>query len=79
MGTPGKNSSSGITQGLTLLTGLGMSVGIPMALGALLGDYLDERYGGGRGLLFTVVFLLGIGSGLYNGYRLLRRAAESTK
>lgn len=79
MGTPGKNSSSGIAQALALVTELGLSVGIPIALGALLGDYLDERYGGGRGLLFVVVFLLGLAAGLYNGYRLLRHAVESTK
>jgi len=78
MGTPGKSSFSGIAQGLALVTGLGLSVGIPIVLGALLGNYLDERYGG-RGLLFVVVFLLGLAAGLYNGYRLLRRAVESTK
>jgi hypothetical protein len=79
MGIPGKNASSGIAHGLALVTELGLSVGLPMALGALVGDYLDERYGGGRGLLFAVVFLVGIGAGLYSGYRLLRGAAESIK
>ncbi|HUW60977.1 MAG TPA: AtpZ/AtpI family protein [Candidatus Bathyarchaeia archaeon] len=79
MGTPGKSSSSGVAQGLALVTELGLSIGIPITLGALLGDYLEQRYGGRRGLLFAVVFLLGIGAGLYNGYRLLRHAVESTK
>ena len=78
MGTPGKGSSFGVAQGLALVTELGLSVAIPIALGALLGSYLDERYGG-HGLVFVPVFLLGLAAGLYNGYRLLRRAVELNK
>lgn len=78
MATPDKNSSKGIAMALALVTELGFGIGIPIVLGALLGDYLDERYGG-RGLIFVAVFLLGLASGLYNGYRLLRSAVERYK
>lgn len=78
MAGTGKNSFSGIAQALALVTELGFAISIPIVLGALLGSYLDERYGGG-GLIFVVVFLLGLASGLYNGYWLLRKAAEQNK
>jgi F0F1-type ATP synthase assembly protein I len=78
MGTADKGSSIGLAKGLALVTELGLSIGIPIALGALAGNYLDERYGG-RGLLFVLVFLLGLAAGLYSGYRLLRSAMDSVK
>ncbi|MCX5771836.1 MAG: AtpZ/AtpI family protein [Candidatus Hydrogenedentes bacterium] len=78
MGTPDKGPFFGVAKGLALVTELGLSTGVPIALGALVGSYLDERYGG-RGLIFVVVFLLGLAAGLYSGYRLLRYAVELNK
>lgn len=78
MASTGNKPFSGIAQALALVTELGFAISIPIALGALLGSYLDQRYSG-RGVIFVVVFLLGLASGLYNGYWLLRKAVEQTK
>ena len=77
MGTPGKSGMSGI-KAIALVTELGLGIAIPIVIGALAGSYLDQRYGG-NGLLFILVFLLGLASGIYNGYRLLRAAVEDFK
>jgi len=78
MGTPGKNSYKGALHALALVTELGFAIGLPIVFGAVVGNWLDKRYGG-RGVIFLAVFLLGLASGLYSGYRLLRNAVEHYK
>lgn len=78
MGNWGKGPYIGAAQALALVTVLGFAIGVPIVLGAVVGNYLDRRYGG-RGIIFAVFFILGLATGLYNGYRLLKNAVERYK
>jgi ATP synthase protein I len=54
------------------LAGLGFTIVVPIALGAILGSYLDG-YLHTRPLFLLLGLLLGLISGIYGAYRLLSR------
>jgi ATP synthase protein I len=51
---------------------LGLTVAIPIALGAILGSYLDGRFTTGH-LFVLLGLLLGLIAGIYGAYRLFSR------
>jgi F0F1-type ATP synthase assembly protein I len=53
------------------LVGLGFSLGIWIGGGAVLGHFLDERFGT-RPVLTLVLLVLGMAIGFYDAYRRLR-------
>lgn len=57
-----------------LVAGLALSLGLTTALGALLGQYLDGRWGTGPWLTL-VGTLTGLGAGFLEMWTMLRRVA----
>lgn len=55
-----------------LATNMGFSVGTPLFLGILAGNYLDKRFGG-HGLILTLMLLFGVIVGLYGAVRSLTK------
>ncbi|WP_151755211.1 AtpZ/AtpI family protein [Dictyobacter vulcani] len=56
---------------LGALSGMGFTVAIPIALGAILGNYLDGLLHTGP-LFILLGLLLGLISGIYGAYRLYK-------
>ncbi|GLV57477.1 hypothetical protein KDH_43130 [Dictyobacter sp. S3.2.2.5] len=56
---------------LGALSGMGFTVAVPIALGAILGNYLDGLLHTGP-LLILLGLLLGLISGIYGAYRLYK-------
>lgn len=52
---------------LTLFSQLGLSLAIPIILGALSGHWLDEKLGTGM-IFFVILLCLGIAGGFYGAY-----------
>ena len=60
-----------VPEALALLTQLGFTLALPIVLGALLGNYLDEKLG--TNVLFLIVFiLLGVAAGIIGAYHLVQ-------
>lgn len=65
-----KNEPPSVWQSLALMGQLGFIIAIPIALGTILGNYLDGLTQ--RGTLFLLLgLLLGLVTGIYGAYRLL--------
>lgn len=60
------------------LVGLGFSLAIWIGGGAVLGHFLDERFGT-RPVLTLVLLVLGLLIGFYDAYRRLRALVEQTE
>ncbi len=58
---------------LALMGQLGFTIAIPLALGAILGNYLDGTFHTSHFILLFGL-LLGLISGIYGAYRLFTRA-----
>lgn len=60
-----------VPEALALLTQLGFTLALPIVLGALLGNFLDETFG--TNVLFLIVFiLLGVAGGIIGAYHLVQ-------
>lgn len=73
--TPPRGPDIGTLKALALFGQLGLTVSLPLVGGALLGQYLDERWGT-RGLVFVGLTLLGLASGLYAAWRQIASALK---
>ncbi|MDD3168049.1 MAG: AtpZ/AtpI family protein [Eubacteriales bacterium] len=66
-----KNKKTGANAGLealTLLTQLGLTMAIPIVLGAVAGHWIDGKLG--TGMIFLLILLcLGIAGGIIGAYR----------
>lgn len=67
-----KNEPPSVWGSMALLGQLGFTVAIPIALGALGGNYLDSVVHTGH-LFLILGLLLGLISGVYGAYRLFAR------
>lgn len=56
---------------LSLVTQLGLTVGLPAVGGIWAGKWLDERLG--TGILAVIGLLLGLTAGMVSAYRLIKR------
>lgn len=69
--TEEKKGKSGMKTGLealALIPQLGLTIAIPIVLGAAAGHWLDEKLG--TGVIFSLILLfLGIGGGITGAYR----------
>lgn len=66
-----KPPSPTVLNTLGALSGMGFTVAIPIALGAILGNYLDGLLHTGP-LFILLGLLLGLISGIYGAYRLYK-------
>ncbi|GCE25813.1 hypothetical protein KDA_12970 [Dictyobacter alpinus] len=66
-----KPPSPTVLNTLGALSGMGFTVAIPIALGAILGNYLDGLLHTGH-LFILLGLLLGLISGIYGAYRLYK-------
>ena len=57
---------------IMLISEVGFAVAIPIVLGVVIGNFLDE-YVGGRGLVLTLFILAGIVAGIFSAYRALMK------
>lgn len=55
-------------EALALISQLGLTIGIPIVLGAVAGHWLDGKLGTGM-IFFLVLLLLGIAGGFAGAYR----------
>ncbi|HOC70639.1 MAG TPA: AtpZ/AtpI family protein [Candidatus Hydrogenedentes bacterium] len=64
-----------VVRGMGLASNLGLTVGVTVFLGVLLGNYLDEKVGG-KGILFSIIVILSVIVGLYGAIRAVRKSLE---
>ncbi len=64
-----------VVRGMGLASNLGLTVGVTVFLGVLLGNYLDEKVGG-KGILFSIIVILSVIIGLYSAVRAVRKSLE---
>ncbi|OQB42983.1 MAG: putative F0F1-ATPase [Candidatus Hydrogenedentes bacterium ADurb.Bin179] len=64
-----------VVRGMGLASNLGLTVGVTVFLGVLLGNYLDEKVGG-KGILFSIIVILSVIIGLYGAIRAVRKSLE---
>ncbi len=80
--TPKENkNTAGIGSGLeafALISQLGMTLALPIVLGAVAGNWLDERLGTGM-IFFLILLFLGIAGGLAGAYRLIADVGKRKK
>ncbi len=69
----GKKPPPTAYQTLGALGGMGFTIVVPIVLGAILGAYLDGQFHT-KPLLILLGLLLGLISGIYGAYRLLKRS-----
>jgi ATP synthase protein I len=67
-----KKPPSSVWEAMALVGGLGFTIAIPLALGTLLGNYLDGRTNH-EPLFLLLGLLVGLIVGIYGAYRLLAR------
>lgn len=72
-----KQNISNLVRGIGLATNMSVSIGVTAFLGVLAGNYLDERIGGGKGIIFSIVMLLSIVMGFYGAIRALLKAIDT--
>ncbi len=63
-----KDRVMNVVRSIGLASNLGLTVGVTVFLGVLLGNYLDEKVGG-RGILFSIIVVLSVIIGLYSAIR----------
>lgn len=69
-GNQNKNGWGTSLESLTLITQLGLTISIPIVLGAMAGRWLDGKFG--TGIVFSMLLLfLGIGGGIAGAYHLV--------
>lgn len=77
-GNQNKNAWGASLESLTLITQLGLTIAIPIVLGAMAGRWLDGRFE--TGTVFSILLLvLGIGGGITGAYHLVARVIKSKK
>lgn len=65
-------------QSLALFTQLGLTLAGPMVVGAVFGNWLDEKFG--TGWIWTVVFLiLGVYTGVSGAWKMIRTEVKRKK
>ena len=64
-----------VVRSMGLASNLGLTVGVTVFLGVLLGNYLDEKVGG-KGILFSIIVILSVIVGLYGAIRAVRKSLE---
>jgi len=64
-----------VVRSMGLASNLGLTVGVTVFLGVLLGNYLDEKVGG-KGILFSIIVILSVIIGLYGAIRAVRKSLE---
>lgn len=70
--------TSGGLEAITLVTHLGLTIAIPIVIGAAAGHWLDEKLG--TGVIFSLILLmLGIVGGLVGAYRLIVALGQKKK
>jgi len=67
-----KKPNPSVWGSLALIGQLGFTIAIPIALGAILGNYLDGKFNTHH-ILLLLGLLLGLISGIYGAYRLFTR------
>ena len=72
-----KNNVRNLVRGIGLAGNMGLSVGVTTFLGVLAGNFLDEKYGRGKGIIFSIVLVLSVVLGLYGAIRALLKALEA--
>lgn len=77
MKQPKSSHASGL-EALTLLSQLGLSLAIPIILGALAGHWLDGKLGTGM-LFFVILLCLGIAGGFVGAYRQVMLISKKKK
>lgn len=60
---------------ITLITQLGLNMVISIAIGLLIGSYIDKKYKN-NGFFTLIGIIIGIGAGFLNTYRLLKPLFE---
>lgn len=60
---------------LVLISQVGLSIAIPMVGSIWIGGILDRRFHG-RGMIALLLFILGIGVGCMNAYKLIMHAVD---
>ncbi len=71
------NNVRNLVRGIGLAGNMGLSVGVTTFLGVLAGSFLDEKYGRGKGIVFSIVLILSVVLGLYGAIRALLKALET--
>ena len=69
----GKKPPPTVFETLGTLGGIGFAIVVPIVLGAILGSYLDGQFHT-KPLLILLGLLLGLISGIFGAYRLLKRS-----
>ena len=77
MTQPDPNKLKALVRAMSLAGNFGLSVGVVTFLGVLAGNYLDERFGKGKGFIFAGVLLLDVGVGLYSAIHSLSQALKN--
>lgn len=72
-----KNNVRNLVRGIGLAGNMGISVGVITFLGALAGNFLDEKFGKGKGIIFSIILVLSVVLGLYSAIRTLLKALET--
>ncbi len=73
-----KSSLESGLEALTLLSQLGLSLAIPILLGAFVGHWVDGKLGTGM-LFFTILICLGIAGGFVGAYRQIMLVTKKKK
>lgn len=76
-----KKNKSGLSSGLealTLISQLGLSIAIPIVLGAVAGHWLDGKLGTGM-IFFLILLCLGIAGGFVGAYRQIVTVSKKKK
>lgn len=70
-----RNEKRGMSSGLdafALVSQLGLTIAIPIILGAVCGHWLDEKLGTGM-IFFLILICLGIAGGFISAYHQIRK------
>ena len=76
-----KKNKSGMGSGLealTLITQLGLTIAVPIVLGAVAGHWLDGKFGTGM-IFFLILMCLGIAGGFVGAYRQIITVGKKKK
>ena len=76
-----KKNKSGMGSGLealTLITQLGLTIAVPIVLGAVAGHWLDGKFGTGM-IFFLTLLCLGIAGGFVGAYRQIITVGKKKK
>lgn len=73
-----KSSMSSGLEALTLITQLGLTIAVPIVLGAVAGHWLDGKFGTGM-IFFLILMCLGIAGGFVGAYRQIITVGKKKK